>query len=315
MAAVSVIVPVYNVEAFLDRCVRSVLAQTFPDFELILVDDGSTDTSGALCDALAREDARIRVIHQANGGLSAARNRGIEAAGGTYLIFLDSDDYWDLGVLEALYRAAKQEDADLVLFPLHYETETGEAQPAPAFPETGCYTGQNMLEMLCRLGTAQLVTAVNRLARASLWEDLRFPEGRFHEDEFTVHALYGRCRSAVLLDQPFYHYMQRQGSITKQENPGRRLDLVDAFLARAAYLKDGGRADLISSTLHEAMHYYLTLLLDYPLAELKKTSRWQSVSGKMKQWAGEGGSGWSRKEKLAAYCPQLWKGLHMLRRM
>ena len=83
MAAVSVIVPVYNVEAFLDRCVRSVLAQTFPDFELILVDDGSTDTSGTLCDALAREDARIRVIHQANGGLSAARNRGIEAAGGT----------------------------------------------------------------------------------------------------------------------------------------------------------------------------------------------------------------------------------------
>ena len=107
--------------------------------------------------------------------------------------------------------------------------------------------------------------------------------------------------------------MQRQGSITKQENPVRRLDLVEAFLTRAAYLKESGRKDLISSPLHEAMHYYLTLLPDYPLSKLKKTARWQSVSGKMKQFSGEGGSGWNRKEKLAVRCPQLWKGLHALR--
>ena len=252
---ISVIVPVYNVEAYLERCVRSVLDQTYGAFELLLIDDGSADKSGALCDRLAETDRRIRVIHQENRGLAAARNRGIEAASGEYLIFLDSDDYWSGDVLQSLWEALQESGADLALFPLFYEDGEGKVLPGPAFPTPGTVSGEDLLAMLCTQGTPQLVTAVNRLAKRRLWGTLRFPEGRFHEDEYTAHRLYAACRKAVLTDLPRYHYLQRSGSITRQESIERRSDGVDAFLDRAEFLKETGREALTAPTLRSAMHW------------------------------------------------------------
>lgn len=113
MSEISIIVPVYNVENYLKKCVESILSQTFTDFELLLVDDGSTDSSGEMCDELKRLDERIKVIHKENGGLSSARNAGIDVAKGKYLTFVDSDDYIDTHMLEVLYKNMVQEDADL----------------------------------------------------------------------------------------------------------------------------------------------------------------------------------------------------------
>ncbi|HDT8053597.1 TPA: glycosyltransferase, partial [Enterococcus faecalis] len=113
MPKISIIVPVYNVEKYLEKCVRSILAQTFTDFELILVDDGSPDSSGAMCDQFAEQDQRVKVIHKENGGLSDARNAGIEIATGEYLGFVDSDDYIADDMYELLYTNIVKEDADL----------------------------------------------------------------------------------------------------------------------------------------------------------------------------------------------------------
>ena len=133
MPAISVIIPVYKVERYLDACVASVAGQTFSDLEILLVDDGSPDGCPALCDAWARRDARVRVIHRPNGGLSAARNSGIDAATGTCLAFVDADDTLDPDVLRRAWDARQQQDADLVIFNLRYVDETGAPLPAPDF--------------------------------------------------------------------------------------------------------------------------------------------------------------------------------------
>ena len=114
MATISIIVPVYNVEKYLERCVKSIQNQTYSDLEIILVDDGSPDSSGALCDQYAKEDKRIKVIHKKNGGLSEARNYGIEAATGSYIMFIDSDDWIDLDMAEMLCKLSNKYDADIV---------------------------------------------------------------------------------------------------------------------------------------------------------------------------------------------------------
>ena len=310
---ISVIVPVYNVEVYLEKCVRSVLDQTNAAFELLLIDDGSTDQSGSLCDRLAETDRRIRVIHQENRGLAAARNRGIEAASGEYLIFLDSDDYWSGDVLQSLWEALQESGADLALFPLFYEDGEGKALPAPAFPAPGTVSGEDLLVMLCTQGTPQLVTAVNRLAKRHLWQELRFPDGRFHEDEYTAHRLYAACGKAVLTDRPRYHYLQRSGSITRQESVGRRADGVDAFLDRAEFLKESKRESLIAPTLKSAMHWYLTVLSSTEPDKLKDSRRWKEICERFRKDLALDPALFSKREILAVRHPFFWQRLHRLR--
>ena len=308
--SVTVIVPVYNVENYLKACMQSVLAQSFRDFELILVDDGSTDGSGLLCDEWEKTDPRVRVLHQENKGLSAARNAGIEAAAGESLIFLDSDDFWEEGVLESLWNCLQEKKADLVLFPLLYMSEDGQMLPSPPMPAGGLYEKEEILEMLCRDGSPQLITAVNRLARRVLWEGLRFPEGRVHEDEYIAHRLYDLCERIAVLEKPHYCYLQRTGSITRTESPARRLNGIDAFLDRAGYLAESGREALVRPTLGKAMHYYLTLLEDYSLAELEKNPAFSSVRTRYRSLMKGREALFTRKEQLALVHPQLWRTLH-----
>ena len=312
---ISVIVPVYNVEAYLEKCVRSVLAQSCGDFELLLIDDGSKDGSGAVCDRLAAEDERIRVIHQENRGLAAARNRGLGEAKGGYIIFLDSDDYWDGGVLEALRDGLKAAGAGIALFPLLYVDEEGKALPSPEMPKPDRYTRDEILHLLCHDGSVQLVTAVNRLSEKRLWKTLRFPEGRYHEDEFTAHRLFAACPEFVLLERPYYYYVQRGGSITRTDSPERFLDRVDAFLDRAVFLEELGRKEDVPPTLKRAMHWYLLMLSEIPVRSLKNCAHWPEISERFRQ--GLVRYGWQslfgRKETLAVKRPGLWQSLHRLR--
>ena len=309
---ISVIVPVYNVERYLEKCVRSVLNQTFADFELILIDDGSTDGSTALCDRLENIDSRIRVIHQENRGLAAARNRGIEASRGQYLIFLDSDDYWSGNVLDELLKTLRETGAEMVLFPLQYEDENEKTLPTPAFPSPGIYGPEEMLNRLCSDGTPQLVTAVNRLTCRFLWNNLRFPAGRVHEDEYTAHYLYGGCRHIAVTDQTSYHYLQRSGSITRQESAGRRLDGIDAFLDRAVFLRETGREQALIPTIRSAMHWYLTLLGASSPEKLKESARWPEVLLRLREVLKPHKALFGTKDWLAVRHPFLWQRLHRL---
>ena len=187
MPSISVIVPVYKVEQFLHRCVSSILAQSFTDYELILVDDGSPDACGSLCDAYAAQYGHIHVIHQKNGGLSAARNSGIDWAFANsesqWLAFIDSDDWVHPEYLEYLYRAAKETDSKISVCGF-YRTggETGERVnlfSCEALSADDYYCNEELHEGLT-------ATAWNKLYHKSLFEILRYPVGKLHEDEFTT---------------------------------------------------------------------------------------------------------------------------------
>lgn len=224
---ISVIIPIYNVEKYLERCVDSVLAQTFTDIELILVDDGSTDSSSAMCDAFAAEDDRIRVIHKQNGGLSDARNAGIEAAAGEYIGFVDSDDYIDADMYEFLYGIAQKENADVAMCELYH-----------------CYAGKDIFrhsadyyEVTDSIGAVRCVleskitsvTAVNKLYRKELFANLRFRKGKTAEDAFIMVDLLSKAKTVVITNAQKYYYFHREGSITTKPFNTRDLDAVEAY--------------------------------------------------------------------------------------
>ena len=222
----SIIVPVYKVENYLPKCIESILAQTFTDFELILVEDGSPDDCPALCDAAAAKDARIRVIHQKNGGLSAARNVGLDAARGAWIGFVDSDDYIAPEMYEALYQAVQSTGADLALCDYAAVDETG--APCPPM-HTGLaqqvFTGRELLKKATNM-MAQ--PAWNKLYRRAIFTQLRYPEGKLNEDLFLIPEVCLRIQKAVVLPKTLYYYVQRGGSIMNGSQTLRHFDAAEA---------------------------------------------------------------------------------------
>lgn len=224
---ISVIVPVYNVEQYLERCVRSVMAQTFQDLEILLIDDGSTDTSGALCDRLAGEDTRIRVIHRDNGGLSSARNTGIENAAGSYICFVDSDDFISPEMLRVLYRLVTENQADFSVCGICdcYESrEVPHSTGIREFTETGIEALRDTLE-----GREMTASMCSKLIRADLCKDLRFRVGRTYEDAFITPDLMLRANRVAATTQSLYYYWHRQGSITTKPFSQHNMDVIDAY--------------------------------------------------------------------------------------
>ncbi|MDR2882241.1 MAG: glycosyltransferase [Alistipes sp.] len=202
-ALVSVIVPVYNAERWLARCVESVLWQTHSELELILVNDGSTDGSGAMCDAAAG-DPRVRVIHKANAGVSAARNDGVEAARGEWIAFCDNDDFYAPGMLARLLALCNEHDADIAQCAC--AKGTAESLPAPAPQQAEVFTGRDILE---NFYTAASIYVWDKLYRRHVWAEVRFPVGSYtDEDQHVVHHLLGAARRvAVTRETLYYHYI------------------------------------------------------------------------------------------------------------
>ncbi len=208
----SIIVPVYDVENYLQKCIDSILAQTFTDFELILVDDGSPDNCPALCDTAAAKDARVRVIHQKNGGLSAARNAGLDVARGEWIGFVDSDDYIAPEMYEKLYRAVQQTGADFALCDFAEVDEAG----APSNARThGVITQQIFTEreLLQSAYLTMMLVAWNKLYRRAIFAQLRYPVGKLNEDIFVSPDICLQAQKAVVVPEALYYYVQRSGSI------------------------------------------------------------------------------------------------------
>ena len=238
MPSISVIVPVYKVENFLHRCVDNILAQTFEDFELILVDDGSPDNCGAICDEYARKDSRIQVIHQKNGGLSAARNAGIDWAfansDSRWLSFVDSDDWVHPDFLKILYTAA--ETAHCKISACGFFRTSGEAFPEQQETEIQYLTADDYYCGKMHGGTTAV--AWNKLYHKSLFRDLRYPIGKLHEDEFTTYrAIYHAEKIAATPVQLYAYYQNPEGIMQSEWNP-RRMHVLEAFEQQIAFAQE-----------------------------------------------------------------------------
>lgn len=214
MPKVSIIVPVYKAEAYLHRCVDSILDQTFTDFELLLIDDGSPDRSGEICDEYAQKDSRIRVIHKENGGVSSARQRGLDEAVGEYTIHADPDDWVEPNMLEELYKKAKQDDADIVI--CDYFNNIGTKQTICRQCPSSLEPKQVLMELFQQLHGS----CCNKLARRVCYKQygIEFPRGiNYCEDLFTwVQFLSHKEVKVAYLNKAFYHYFDNPESITRR---------------------------------------------------------------------------------------------------
>lgn len=243
MPQISVIVPVYKVEKYIKKCVDSILAQTFTDFELWLVDDGSPDNCGAICDEYAQKDARIKVIHKKNGGLSDARNAALDVMNGKHVFFVDSDDWISEDALETMYSALERTGAKVATGNIVsvYEDGTERILYSPVQEEM-VLIGEEMLTTLLR------PNACNRLYDAELFRTLRYPVGRLYEDAFTYHKILAQIDKMVLVGKNTYYYLIRSGSIMNSEYSIKFTDIVDAVYDRAKWLDNIGQQKLADDT-------------------------------------------------------------------
>jgi exopolysaccharide biosynthesis predicted pyruvyltransferase EpsI/glycosyltransferase involved in cell wall biosynthesis len=227
---ISIIVPVFNVEKYLHRSLTSILSQSYERIEVLLVDDGSTDNSGAICDAFSTNDDRISVFHKQNSGLSSARNTGIENAHGDFLLFVDSDDWIKQDMVEKLLLSMQENKADIAMCGFII-TDGINFRESKWFNRETVLDGKEAFRMLLE---DDYVTshAWNKLFRTPLFNGIRFPEGKFYEDIYMMHKIFLRVNEVVMIDSHEYYYFVRSDSITANISFQKRIDYVKSYASR-----------------------------------------------------------------------------------
>lgn len=232
----TVIVPVYKVEAYLEKCVDSILEQTYSKLELILVDDGSPDKCPKLCDEYKKKDSRVKVIHKENGGQGSARNMGIDIAQGDYIAFVDSDDYIEPNMYEIMIEALERTGSDMSFcgFFSHSGLRIAESS---SFKEE--HVWENPEELLKALFNGEAIgNPWNKVCKRELYDDIRFPEGVAREDIYIMHTLYGKCNRAVHTGKCLYNYIIREGSSEHQDFSPKFLISISISDKRCEYIKN-----------------------------------------------------------------------------
>ena len=283
---ISVVVPVYKVEEYLSRCVDSILNQTFTDFELILVDDGSPDNCGKMCDEYAKSDNRVTVIHRKNGGLSAARNSGIEWAfnnsDSEWITFIDSDDWVHADYLKILLDYAQK-----------FNTEVSICD----FLRTSDYIADDVLKEKLKVHkyssedffvnrNLNAVVAWGKLYKKYFFKDIRYPEGRLHEDVFTTYKLFAKADKISYINAALYFYYQNDDSIVHSSYSLRKLDEVEAGEEQVEFFKNSGNRKNLIAAYRRLMYYYsehIPKLMQLPegkpyAAKLKRKLAWLLIT-------------------------------------
>lgn len=282
MAHISIVVPVYKVEQYLERCVNSILAQSYTDFELILVDDGSPDNCPQMCDKLAEHDERIHVIHQKNGGLSAARNAGIDwtftNSDSEWITFIDSDDWIHPTYLERLFYAVQKFDAQIsmgeVYVTSNYETQsfTVDERKAELWDTVVAFEEEKL----------DPNSACARLFKRELFEKVRFPLGKLHEDRFTTYKLLFQFEKVAVVSEPLYYYFVNPEGIVHSNWSVRKLDNLEASEQQLVYFKEKGFERTYIYLLRDYIH-----LLVYALRNMKGkiefTKEYKDVRNKLRK--------------------------------
>ena len=261
---VSIIVPCYNVEAYLPNCIESVLHQSYPHWELILVDDGSPDRCGEICDRYAQKDNRIKVVHKQNGGLSSARNAGLDIMEGEYVSFLDSDDYWHEDYLCELMKLVTDESADIVQCDFLRGSE--KIFPAVKLPgKTSVYDNHSVF-----IQQAAKIIMCAKIYKVSLFEGVRLPVGLVNEDEWITWKLYYKAKKIVVTNLPLYYYTENPNSIMGNQQRKPSLAFFDAYRERIAYFAERGERNLEDVS---RMQWCKSLLLLYSNTTLADKER------------------------------------------
>ncbi|AKG34211.1 glycosyltransferase family 2 protein [Paenibacillus durus] len=264
---ISIIVPVYKVENYIHKCVDSILAQSFENFELILVDDGSPDNCPAICDSYAAMDTRVKVVHKPNGGLSDARNWGINAAEGKYIGFVDSDDWIAEDMYESLYNAMIEHEADIAVC-CHYWVVDGELSQINNFdgypPVLGHVEG--LSELLTDVRIKNL--AWDKLYKRELFRSVNYPVGAYYEDTPTTYKLFMQASKVALVNMPKYYYISRKESITGSKNLKKLQDKFSGAYEKYEKVRSQYRDKIdvntwgwaVNIVVNEAMELYNFLL-------------------------------------------------------
>lgn len=257
---VSVVVPIYMVEEYLKQCVESIQKQSYKNIEIILVDDGSGDKSGAMCDEFKKSDNRIEVIHKSNGGLSSARNAGLKIAKGDYICFIDSDDVISEDYISDAVKVFEQnEKIDIV----QCKNLKFYDMKMLALPEsTGEVTVLNhelANGLLSQFNKSVTNLAWDKVYKKKLFKDIVYPEGKLHEDEFTTYKLIYECEGMAVIDKYNYYYRQRENSIVSSKFNIKRLDALEAYEQKMLFYKEMNESELYKNTVN----VYVNLLIYY----------------------------------------------------
>ncbi|MBR0485630.1 MAG: glycosyltransferase [Oscillospiraceae bacterium] len=237
---ISVVVPIYKVEKYLPNCIESILQQTYCNLEIILVDDGSPDNCGKICDEYAKKDDRIRVIHKPNGGLSDARNAGIDIATGEYITFIDSDDFILPDMLKIMMNLLLEEKADLVECRRLRCKENDTLKSTKVLERNiqfATYTGNDKMKVFFQKDGSD-TTAWGKIYKTSLFENIRYPKGKIHEDVFTTYQLIHRAEKLVLTEYAGYVYRENSNSITGAIFSEKKLDAIEGKIQQADFIAE-----------------------------------------------------------------------------
>lgn len=260
---VSIIIPVYNVKDYLEKCIESVVQQSYKNLEIIIVDDGSTDGSQFICDEFLKKDERIKVIHKMNGGLSDARNVGYSESTGKYIFFLDSDDWLVLNAIEILYNTLRMCEADIAVANYYYQYDSKSVK-ANEIAETRVYDRQEAMEALLRNDLIKNF-AWGKLYKRELLEKYKFPVGKLFEDVYWTHLIFNQAEKVVLVKEELVYYYQRSTSISYKFDI-RKIHIVEGYLERRKfvakefpeflYLIDETIISLVTSLYIESLRNY-----------------------------------------------------------
>lgn len=254
---ISVILPIYNVEKYIVRCLNSVLRQTYTNIEIILVDDGSTDNCQKICDEYAKNDNRIKVIHKKNGGLSDARNAGIKIAKGKYITLIDSDDYVENDYVEFLYSLIKESNAEISICSHTVLYENG-TKLEKATHENSILDPKTTLKRILYDDGIDL-SAWAKMYKKELFDTVQYPKGRLFEDAATTYLLIDQCDKIAIGSESKYYYIIRSNSITTKSFSPKKMQLIDSTKEMCEYVKDK-YPDLEKAADRRLMYAYLSTL-------------------------------------------------------
>lgn len=247
---VSIIIPVYKVEKYLKECLESIVNQTYENLEIILVNDGSPDSCGKICDEYARKDARVRVIHKENGGLSSARNAGLDIANGEYISFVDSDDAVNEKFIEILYKMCIENNCDIAECDfMRFKNEIVCSNMTQN--QIDIFSNRKMQNKLFICGESiKTVVVWNKLYKKYLFKDVRFPVGKIHEDEATTYKILYYCKANIATSiLQLYYYRESSNSIMGKKYNTKRLDILEAYEIRKDFYKEKNEVELYKKSL------------------------------------------------------------------